>query len=270
VQACLQHVVQNAQAAVGPIAVKAIGITNQRETTVIWSRSTGQPLHNAIVWLDNRTSSICRAWEQKLEGGKQGFREVTGLPVSTYFSAYKAQWLYENVPAVSSGPCSSRHALAGSRQLHLPCSSWLPYLVVQDITGMSSGSCPPPNLPFLCWPVFRLMLQPGLSLGRCLMCGPPVRGPPCRPLFVSIPSPQVCNQRHTPCCFASCVCTQVAAAVDAGDALFGTIDSWLIYKLTGGAGQGVHVTDGEEGWAKAAAASRPAHAACCRRGDDCH
>uniref|UniRef100_A0A5B7AFB2 glycerol kinase n=1 Tax=Davidia involucrata TaxID=16924 RepID=A0A5B7AFB2_DAVIN len=80
--------------------LKAIGLTNQRETTVVWSKSTGCPLYKAIVWMDVRTSSICRKLEKKLAGGRTHFVETCGLPISTYFSALKLLWLLENVDAV--------------------------------------------------------------------------------------------------------------------------------------------------------------------------
>ncbi|RVW92084.1 Glycerol kinase [Vitis vinifera] len=114
--------------------LKAIGLTNQRETTLIWSKSTGLPLYHAIVWMDARTSSICRKLEKELPGGRTHFVETCGLPISTYFSALKLLWLLENVDAVKK-------------------------------------------------------------------------------------------------------------AVEAGDALFGTIDTWLIWNMTGGLNGGVHVTD---------------------------
>eukprot|EP00775_Hariotina_reticulata_P008277 gene8277-8464_t len=106
VQRCIEgalEAVQQSATSTGSekVNVVALGITNQRETTLVWSRSNGQPLHNAIVWLDNRTSEICHKWEKCLSGGKDHFRPVTGLPISTYFSAYKFQWLYENVQEVS-------------------------------------------------------------------------------------------------------------------------------------------------------------------------
>ncbi|XP_019167349.1 PREDICTED: glycerol kinase [Ipomoea nil] len=114
--------------------LKAIGITNQRETTVVWSKSSGLPLYNAIVWMDARTTSICRKLEKELPGGRTHFVETCGLPISTYFSAMKLLWLLENVEAVKE-------------------------------------------------------------------------------------------------------------AVKNGDALFGTIDTWLIWNMTGGVGKGLHVTD---------------------------
>uniref|UniRef100_A0A7N0TIB7 glycerol kinase n=1 Tax=Kalanchoe fedtschenkoi TaxID=63787 RepID=A0A7N0TIB7_KALFE len=114
--------------------LKAIGITNQRETTLVWSKKTGLPLHNAIVWMDARTTSVCRRLEKELSGGRTHFAETCGLPISTYFSAMKLIWLIENV-------------------------------------------------------------------------------------------------------------AEVKKAIDSGDALFGTIDSWLIWNMTGGVKGGLHVTD---------------------------
>ncbi|XP_008795833.1 glycerol kinase-like isoform X2 [Phoenix dactylifera] len=80
--------------------LKAIGIANQRETTVVWSKSSGLPFHHAIVWMDVRTSSICRRLESELPGGKNHFLDACGLPISTYFSAIKLLWLMETVEAV--------------------------------------------------------------------------------------------------------------------------------------------------------------------------
>ncbi len=112
--------------------IAAIGVTNQRETAVIWDKNTGQPYYNAIVWQDTRTDKIC----QELEGGvgQNRFRDKTGLPLATYFSGPKIKWMLDNV--------------AGLR-----------------------------------------------------------------------------------------------AAAERGDALFGNIDSWLIWNLTGGVNGGVHITD---------------------------
>ena len=73
----------------------AIGITNQRETTLVWDKKNGRPYHNAIVWQDTRTSRICHELAQ--EGGQDRFRAKTGLPLSTYFSGPKLKWLLENV-----------------------------------------------------------------------------------------------------------------------------------------------------------------------------
>jgi glycerol kinase len=121
-----------ARARLAAADIAAIGITNQRETTLLWNRATGQPLCNALVWMDTRTAPLVQAYAAA--GGQDRFRAKTGLPLATYFSALKLCWILDNVP----------HA---------------------------------------------------------------------------------------------------RARAEAGDALFGTIDSWLAWNLTGGAAGGVHVTD---------------------------
>lgn len=78
-----------------PSDIAAIGITNQRETTVVWDKDSGQPLHNAIVWQDTRTDQICI--ELAKSGGQDRFREKVGLPLATYFSGPKIKWLLDNV-----------------------------------------------------------------------------------------------------------------------------------------------------------------------------
>lgn len=76
--------------------LKAIGITNQRETTVIWDRSTGRPIHHAIVWQDRRTAAICD--QLKKDGHEPYIRENTGLVVDAYFSGTKVKWILDQVP----------------------------------------------------------------------------------------------------------------------------------------------------------------------------
>jgi glycerol kinase len=110
----------------------AVGITNQRETTVLWDRRTGAPLHNALVWQDTRVGELVAHYAR--DGGQDRFRAKTGLPLATYFSGLKLKWLLDNV--------------SGAR-----------------------------------------------------------------------------------------------AKAEAGDALFGTVDSWVIWNLTGGPARGLHVTD---------------------------
>jgi len=75
--------------------IAAVGVTNQRETTVVWDRSTGEPVYNAIVWQDTRTDQICN--ELMKDGGQDRFRPKTGLPIATYFSGPKIKWILENV-----------------------------------------------------------------------------------------------------------------------------------------------------------------------------
>ncbi|MET9211001.1 MULTISPECIES: glycerol kinase GlpK [unclassified Nocardia] len=76
----------------------AIGITNQRETTVVWDRATGEPVYNAIVWQDTRTDQLCA--ELAGDQGPQRYAERTGLPLSTYFAGPKLRWILDNVPGV--------------------------------------------------------------------------------------------------------------------------------------------------------------------------
>jgi len=79
----------------GPSSIVCIGITNQRETTVVWEKSTGKPVYNAIVWQDTRTDVICN--ELAKVGGQDRLRAKTGLPLATYFSGPKIEWILENV-----------------------------------------------------------------------------------------------------------------------------------------------------------------------------
>ncbi len=83
-------------AGLGRKEIAALGITNQRETTVVWDRNTGEPVHNAIVWQDTRTDRIIEELARH-PGGRDRFRETVGLPLATYFSAPKARWILDNV-----------------------------------------------------------------------------------------------------------------------------------------------------------------------------
>ena len=86
------------QKSLKPSDLAAVGITNQRETTVLWNRHTGEPVHNAIVWQDTRTAESVA--ELSKVGGQNRFRAKTGLPLTTYFSSLKIRWLLENVRGV--------------------------------------------------------------------------------------------------------------------------------------------------------------------------
>ncbi len=76
--------------------IAAIGITNQRETTIVWDKETGEPIHHAIVWQCRRTSEYCDSLKEK--GLTDKFREKTGLVIDAYFSGTKVKWLLDNVP----------------------------------------------------------------------------------------------------------------------------------------------------------------------------
>lgn len=106
--------------------IKAIGLTNQRETTVVWDTETGEPLHNAIVWPDTRTAALVR--DLKKKDGAAGVAEITGLPLSTYPSAVKLLWLLANVDSVKKAYEAGRLAFGTP-------DTWLLY----KITGGKDG-----------------------------------------------------------------------------------------------------------------------------------
>ncbi|MDD3186061.1 MAG: glycerol kinase GlpK [Anaerostipes sp.] len=83
---------------VGASDVAAVGITNQRETTILWDKNTGEPVYNAIVWQCRRTSKFCD--ELKEQGLEEKFRSKTGLPIDAYFSGTKIRWILDNVKGV--------------------------------------------------------------------------------------------------------------------------------------------------------------------------
>jgi glycerol kinase len=89
----LHKVLQDNQVSISSVA--AIGITNQRETTVIWDKKTGDPIYNAIVWQDKRTAPICE--ELKAKGLEDHVKKTTGLVIDSYFSATKIKWILDNV-----------------------------------------------------------------------------------------------------------------------------------------------------------------------------
>ena len=91
--------------------VAAIGITNQRETTIVWDRETGEPVYNAIVWQDRRTADYCEPLKE--QGAGETIQAKTGLLIDAYFSASKIRWILDNVPARARRaptPASSRSA----------------------------------------------------------------------------------------------------------------------------------------------------------------
>jgi len=104
----------------------AIGIANQRETTLIWDRHTGKPYMNAIVWQDTRTDALCRRLAE--DGGQDRFRAKTGLPLSTYFAGPKLRWILDHVEAARRG-AEKGEALYGTIE------SW----IIWCLTGGPSG-----------------------------------------------------------------------------------------------------------------------------------
>jgi glycerol kinase len=106
--------------------IAGIGITNQRETTLVWDRRTGEPLYNAIVWQCTRTLPLCQQLIN--DGHKEVFRTRAGLPIATYFSGPKIRWLLDNVPAV-------REAADAGNALFGNMDTWL----IWNLTGGTDG-----------------------------------------------------------------------------------------------------------------------------------
>ncbi|WP_327188758.1 glycerol kinase GlpK [Streptomyces xinghaiensis] len=106
--------------------VKAIGITNQRETTLLWDKATGEPVHNAIVWQDTRTDALCRELGRNV--GKDRFRRETGLPLASYFAGPKIRWLLDNVDGL-------RERAEAGEILFGTMDSW----VIWNLTGGPDG-----------------------------------------------------------------------------------------------------------------------------------
>jgi len=110
----------------------AIGITNQRETTLLWDRATGQPIHNALVWQDTRVDTLVAEYAR--HGGQDRFRAQTGLPLASYFSGLKLRWLLEHVPE------ARRRAEAGDLAFGT-IDSWLLWqLTGQHLTDVTNAS----------------------------------------------------------------------------------------------------------------------------------
>lgn len=123
-----QDVVKGAMANAGLTAddIVAVGVTNQRETTVVWDKTTGKPYYNAIVWQDTRTDKICN--ELAKDGGQDRFRAQVGLPLATYFSGPKVRWVLDNVPGV-------REAAEAGKAVFGNIDTW----VIWNLTGGPNG-----------------------------------------------------------------------------------------------------------------------------------
>ncbi|QKW05643.1 glycerol kinase GlpK [Streptomyces sp. NA04227] len=115
-----------AKAGIGRADIKAIGITNQRETTVLWDRNTGEPVHNALVWQDTRTDALCRDLGRNV--GQDRFRRETGLPLASYFAGPKIRWLLDNVEGL-------RERAEAGEILFGTMDSW----VIWNLTGGAQG-----------------------------------------------------------------------------------------------------------------------------------
>jgi glycerol kinase len=131
-QNCIAGALRVAKVEASQIA--ALGITNQRETTIVWNKVTGVPYHNAIVWNDDRTSSICEMLSQR--GGKDRLRSKTGLPIAPYFSASKLMWLLDVVPGLRAD-AEAGIALFGTVDTWLIWNLTAGAVYVTDVTNAS-------------------------------------------------------------------------------------------------------------------------------------
>jgi glycerol kinase len=132
--ACTVDVMNGAleKSGVSPDDLAAIGITNQRETTVLWDKNTGKPVYNALVWQDTRTNSIIN--DLAKEGGQDRFRLKTGLPLATYFSGPKLKWIFDSVDGARA-KAESGNLLFGT------IDTWLIWnLTAEHITDVTNAS----------------------------------------------------------------------------------------------------------------------------------
>ncbi len=170
------------QARVSPKNCAGIGITNQRETTVAWNRRSGAPLYNAVVWQDTRVGeSVAR---YVADGHQPNVQAVTGLPLASYFSALKLQWILDNVPGV-------RTAAEAGEILFGTIDSWLIWnltggvqggLHVTDVTNASRTQLM--NLATLCWDddLLALFRIPRAVLPRIVPSSSPLAAANCTAL----------------------------------------------------------------------------------------
>lgn len=115
-----------------PSDLAGVGITNQRETTLLWDRATGKPVHNALVWQDTRVDPLVAEYARN--GGQDRFRAQTGLPLASYFSALKLRWLLDNVP-------DARRCAEAGELMFGTIDAWLAWRLtgahVTDVTNAS-------------------------------------------------------------------------------------------------------------------------------------
>src|SRR4051794_23113573 len=131
----------------------AIGVTNQRETTVVWDRRTGRPLYNAIVWQDTRTDRIASALDR--DGRGDVIRQKAGLPPATYFSGGKIQWILENVEG-------AREAAERGDAIFGNTDSWL----IWNFTGGVAGGRPTTHVTHAPRTLLLNLGAPGSGGGR--------------------------------------------------------------------------------------------------------
>jgi glycerol kinase len=147
-----------ASSGITPAEIAAIGITNQRETTILWERATGRPVHNAIVWQCRRTAALCD--RLKAEGAEPEIRRRTGLVVDPYFAGTKIRWLLDHDPSLR--PRAERGEL---------CFGTVDAWLLWQLTGGAVHATDPSNASrTLCFDIHRLAWDEGL----CRLLGVPM------------------------------------------------------------------------------------------------
>lgn len=135
-----------ARSGISPAEIAAIGITNQRETTIVWDKTTGRPIYNAICWQCRRTASICE--ELKKQGLEDHIRNTTGLVVDAYFSATKVKWLLDHVPG-------AREKARNGQLLFGTVDTWLIWKLTEGALHITDATNAARTMLFdihnLCW-----------------------------------------------------------------------------------------------------------------------
>ncbi len=103
-----------------------MGICNQRETTLVWDRKTGEPFYNAIVWGDTRTNHLVKELQEQSHKLDFNVQEVCGLPIHNYFSAVKVKWLIDRVPRV-------KHSVENKRAMFGTVDTWLIWVIMSCV-----------------------------------------------------------------------------------------------------------------------------------------
>lgn len=187
-----------AAAGLGAHDLAAVGVTNQRETCLLWDRATGAPLHHALVWMDTRTQALVERYAA--QGVAESVRAKTGLPLATYFSALKLVWLFENVPG-------ARERAVKGDALFGTIDSWLIYgLTGRHLTDATNASRTQlMNLSALAWDDELLAL---FDIPRA--CLPEIRPSsevygPCNGALAGVPLAGALGDQHAALLGQACV-----------------------------------------------------------------
>ena len=223
-----------------PDQVAAIGITNQRETTIIWDKNTGEPVYHAIVWQCRRTSEYCDQLKEK--GLTEKFRQKTGLMIDAYFSGTKVKWILDNIPG-------AREKAEAGDLLFGTVETWLIWKLTKGKVHVTDYSNAARTMLFnintLEWDD-EILEELGIPKSMLPQARPSseVYGMADESYFgKEIPIGGLMIDAYFSGTKVKWILDNIPGArekAEAGDLLFGTVETWLIWKLTKGK---VHVTD---------------------------